>query len=330
MSSGNLHLHPATIVQRFDCHFPVHESAHNSRTNPSFDSKIMWRNFVKQGIWRTPKLSLKRLYLSRSYSSLGASQHSFVIEKWKFSPFELTASKNANVSEVGFFGNGGSLSKEEIWERPISGCLSNQANLNGFFPKAYAGLAEAEVASDDIADDISVEGVMELVQEMRKKEERKKMGVVREEKVKSVGSLSPCKYQMLEDRQLKIETQAWQQAINEYMEVMSEMCKQKLAPTLPYVKSLLLGWFEPLRDSIEEEQELIRQGKCRAAYAPYFDQLPAEMMSIITMHKLMGLLMTGGDPGSAKVVHAACAIGEAIEQEVGQLELSFVCLFHSL
>ena len=95
-----------------------------------------------------------------------------------------------------------------------------------------------------------------------------------------------------------------------------DMCEQKLAPNLPYVKSLFLGWFEPLRNAIDKEQELCRQGKNKTAYAPYFVQLPAEMMAVITMHKLMGLLMTGGDHGIARVVQAACIIGDAIEQEV--------------
>lgn len=323
MSISNPHLHPATIVQRFDCPFPIHKSAHESRTNVnlSFDSRIMRRNFVKQAGLRTPKLSLKRLSLSRPFSFLGASHHSFVIEKSKFTPFELSSCKHSNVSAVGFCRNGGSLSKEEFWERLISGCLSSQANLNGFCPKGYASLAEAEVASEDGEVDISVAEVMESVEEMRKeemrkKEKREKLRVVRWQKLKSVGRLSRRKYQILRSRQMKLEIESWQQAVNEYKEIMSEMCKQRLAPSLPYVKSLLLGWFEPFRDSIMEVQELTRQGKCRANYAPYLDQLPAEMMAIIAMHKLMALLMTGSDPGSATVVHAACAIGEAIEQEV--------------
>ncbi|CDP00493.1 unnamed protein product [Coffea canephora] len=94
------------------------------------------------------------------------------------------------------------------------------------------------------------------------------------------------------------------------------MCEQKLAPNLPYIKSLFLGWFEPLKDAIAAEQDLCKDGKNRGAYAQYFDQLPAEMMAVITMHKLMGLLMTGGGYGSARVVQAACHIGEAIEHEV--------------
>jgi DNA-directed RNA polymerase len=93
------------------------------------------------------------------------------------------------------------------------------------------------------------------------------------------------------------------------------------------MKSLFLGWFEPLRDVIEKEQELCRQGKNKAAYAPYINRLPADMMSVITMHKLMGLLMTGsGEHGSARVVQAACTIGDAVEQEVEKLLSSLFSL----
>jgi DNA-directed RNA polymerase len=48
-------------------------------------------------------------------------------------------------------------------------------------------------------------------------------------------------------RQYKIETEAWQQAAAEYKELMAEMCRKSLAPSLPFTRSLLLGWFEPLR-----------------------------------------------------------------------------------
>ncbi|KAK9277423.1 hypothetical protein L1049_006966 [Liquidambar formosana] len=124
------------------------------------------------------------------------------------------------------------------------------------------------------------------------------------------------KYMMLRRRQVTMETEAWEDAAKEYEELLTDMCEQKLAPNLPYMKSLFLGWFEPLRDAIVAEQELCKQGKNRTAYAPYFDMLPADMMAVITMHKLMGLLMTGGGHGNARVVQAACQIGEAIEHEV--------------
>ncbi|KAL6594360.1 hypothetical protein ACP70R_048553 [Stipagrostis hirtigluma subsp. patula] len=124
------------------------------------------------------------------------------------------------------------------------------------------------------------------------------------------------RYAALRRRQIRIETEAWEQAAKEYRELLADMCEQKLAPNLPYVKSLFLGWFEPLRDQIVAEQELVSDRSSRAAHAPYFNMLPADMMAVITMHKLMGLLMTGCADGSVRVVQAACQIGEAIEHEV--------------
>ncbi|XP_062198888.1 DNA-directed RNA polymerase 2, chloroplastic/mitochondrial-like isoform X2 [Phragmites australis] len=124
------------------------------------------------------------------------------------------------------------------------------------------------------------------------------------------------KYTALRRRQIRVETEAWEQAAKEYRELLADMCEQRLAPNLPYVKSLFLGWFEPLRDQIIAEQELVAERGSRASHAPFFNMLPADMMAVITMHKLMGLLMTGSGEGSVRVIQAACQIGEAIEHEV--------------
>jgi DNA-directed RNA polymerase len=51
----------------------------------------------------------------------------------------------------------------------------------------------------------------------------------------------------LRKRQLKVETEAWQKAAENYKELTLEMCRKNLAPNLPFAQSLLLGWFEPLR-----------------------------------------------------------------------------------
>jgi DNA-directed RNA polymerase len=55
------------------------------------------------------------------------------------------------------------------------------------------------------------------------------------------------KRQKLYRRQVKVETEAWQQAAAEYREVIVDMCRKNLAPNLPFAQALLLGWFEPLR-----------------------------------------------------------------------------------
>lgn len=160
-------------------------------------------------------------------------------------------------------------------------------------------------------------GIRELLQGMKKEKQKEVVDHRWQNQVKGLGQ---SRYQELRRRQVKIETELWEEAVREYRELLADMCEQKLAPNLPYMKSLFLGWFEPLRDAIAKEQEMYNSGRNRTAYAPHFVQLPADKMAVITMHKLMGLLMTGTEHatvGTARVVQAACGIGDAIENEVG-------------
>lgn len=114
-----------------------------------------------------------------------------------------------------------------------------------------------------------------------------------------------------------METEAWENMVEEYKELEREMCEKKLAPNLPYVKKLILGWFEPLRAAIEKEQKSRRSKKHKTAFSPFIDALPADKMAVIVMHKIMGLLMMGGkDDRCVRVVEAAIQIGVAIEHEV--------------
>ncbi|EPS64933.1 hypothetical protein M569_09836 [Genlisea aurea] len=125
------------------------------------------------------------------------------------------------------------------------------------------------------------------------------------------------KYYELRRRQIKAETEAWENMVKEYKELEKEMCEKKMAPNLPYFKKLMLGWFEPLTEAIRTEQSLQKPKKNRIAFAPYIDSLPPESMAVIVMHKIMGLLMMGGKQDRCiRVVEAALQIGKAIEQEV--------------
>ncbi|XP_052199386.1 DNA-directed RNA polymerase 3B, chloroplastic [Diospyros lotus] len=124
------------------------------------------------------------------------------------------------------------------------------------------------------------------------------------------------KYNLLRRRQIREETEAWEKMVEEYREFEKEMCEKKLAPNLPYVKKLFLGWFEPLTEAITKEQRTQRSKKQKAAFAPYIDSLPADKMAIIVMHKMMAMLMAGKEDSSVRVVEAAVQIGVAIEQEI--------------
>ncbi|XVF81816.1 hypothetical protein PTKIN_Ptkin15bG0186400 [Pterospermum kingtungense] len=280
--------------------------------NPPKVSKVMWGNIAKHAISR--RTHSFRCYL-RTYSFLCVSQDSIFLDKSKFwgSKFGYPCSKS------GFFDTGGRrigevLASEEYIGKPSLGLWRNEFGCSGFYLRGYASVAEA-VSSTDVEEDVFNEEVKELLDEM-KNERRRENGNRR--RVHQVMERRMCesKYRLLRSRQVKVETEAWEQAASEYRELLMDMCEHKLAPNLPYMKSLFLGWFEPFRDAIIKEQELYRLGKLRAPYAAYLDQLPADMTAVITMHKLMGLLMTGGEHGCARVVQAACLIGDAIEQEV--------------
>ncbi|KAF4370405.1 hypothetical protein F8388_016142, partial [Cannabis sativa] len=123
------------------------------------------------------------------------------------------------------------------------------------------------------------------------------------------------KYNLLRRRQIKAETEAWEKMVDEYNELEREMREKKLAPNLPHVKSLFLGWFEPLKEAIEREQKLPHSKK-KMAFAPNIGLLSADKIALIVMHKMMGLMMSASYDGCVQVVHAAIQIAMAIEEEV--------------
>ncbi|KAK4479843.1 hypothetical protein RD792_015386 [Penstemon davidsonii] len=260
----------------------------------------MWRKLCKQSYFRKFKLSPGFHSSSSAFSSVRSAQ--------KIRHLLPQNHLNTRSSELGFFQDSMRNNVERchniIISRDHFGLLGNT--------RGYATSAEALVSTSEE----DVDELESLIEEINKEINVKGSDIQEQKQPKMVGGMGIGKYNILRRRQIKMETEAWEEAAKEYQELLVDMCEQKLAPNLPYVKSLFLGWFEPLRDAIASEQDLCKQGKNRGAYAPHFDQLPAGMMAVITMHKLMGLLMTGGGNGSARVVQAACHIGEAIEHEV--------------
>lgn len=209
-----------------------------------------------------------------------------------------------------------SRSKDGLFSGRFVGVV-NQV-WNDFNGRGYGSASGAvDVASSTDGEDESGH-VKELVGEVRKRNGGDQNWNFSRRNNKVESGISSARYNALRRRQVKIETEAWDRAANEYRELLKDMCERKLAPNLPYMKSLFLGWFQPFRDAIlaDQESKLFASLKVTASYAPYMNQLPADLMAVITMHKLMGLLMTGTDGGKTRVVQAACAIGEAIEHEV--------------
>ncbi|KVH92612.1 hypothetical protein Ccrd_005344 [Cynara cardunculus var. scolymus] len=300
-------------------HFPQITSKPTTvfRLDSSKQPKIMFRNISRRLSSRIPPTSSLNSHSFRcKFSSFwGYSGNAVRSEKLAFKPMDFDCSSSIkshperNLFEIGqILTTDGGIGRGNR--------IGFSFNFNELCAKGYASMAEAVASSSTDADE-DVNGgdeVQKLLTEMWKQERRQATrGWWRQKRAKTGSSWN---YLKLKRRQVKIETEAWEQAANEYKELLSDMCEKNLAPNLPYMKSLFLGWFEPLCKRIGEDQELCRKGKHKAAYAPYFDLLPADKMAVITMHKMMGLIMTGGENGCARVVSASCSVGEAIEQEI--------------
>jgi DNA-directed RNA polymerase len=271
----------------------------------------MWRNLARQD---SSKRSICSCLPSSSSSSSSIifSQDLNFLEKIKLS--EASKCVNYWLPVMGFGRSGVLSSQNSGLGRPSSANSSNPFGFSGNCScvKGYASAAEAIASEEDLS---GSDEVQELMEEMFR-EDRVVESQSRRPK-KMVAGMGIGAYTALRRRQIKMETEAWDDAAKEYQELLTDMCEHKLAPNLPYMKSLFLGWFEPLRDAIAEDQESSKQKRTRPSHYPHFDQLPADKMAVITMHKLMGLLMTNsGGIGSTRVVQAALQIGEAIEQEV--------------
>ncbi|KAG5227074.1 DNA-directed RNA polymerase [Salix suchowensis] len=279
----------------------------------------MWRNVAKQATLKSHSKSLNFPPFPRTHSFLGASKEPIFFGKFKFHSLNNTSPR------LGFRAIGEISTHEDLMGKPSFALLRNIDSTNGnrcggFFPRGYVSVAEA-VSSTDVEDNVSsADEVQELLPEMRKEEEKEER-FRRRRRLNANPGIGSRKHRVLRRRQVKIEAEAWELATKEYKKLLKDMCEHKLAPNLPYMKSLFLGWFEPFTDAIAKEQELIRTGKSRQAYAPYFDLLPADKMSVIAMHQLAAIVMTGGEHGCARVVTAACMIGDAIEQEIRILNI---------
>lgn len=284
----------------------------------------MWRNLAKKAASRKFKFSSESHVYSFSSSSGSVKLPKDTNFLGKFRPEKNPGSENLRFTVLGFRGFGIVSSQDNILGQPI--LLNSSYDFSTYGVKGYASAAEAIVSTDAEDESSGSDEIQELLDVMNR--ENKVDSYFKGPK-KMVAGMGINKYHMLRRRQVKMETEAWEEAAKEYQELLMDMCEQKLAPNLPYVKSLFLGWFEPLRDAIAADQAMCQEKKTKPSYAPYYDHLSADMMAVITMHKLMGLLMTNrGAVGSIRVVQAACQIGEAIEHEVGQLRIFIlVCYF---
>ncbi|KAL0538820.1 hypothetical protein IC582_022979 [Cucumis melo] len=269
----------------------------------------MWRNVLKRAASRKATLFSE---LSSSTSRKVTEDHIFLDQIRYSRSLETlnTCCQSGDSSRISF------LHPQKVgFTNSNFPHSSNPVAFYGVLNHAegYATAAEAAISEGDLSGSEEIQEIMEGISKQDKVEPHFK------KPKRMVDRKGEATYDMLRKRQIKIETEAWEEAAREYEELIAEICEQKLSPNLPYMKSLFLGWFQPFRDAIVAEQESIKSKSKNFCpnHAPYFNLLPADMMAVITMHKLVGVMMSDFEGnGIVKVTQAATHIGEAIENEV--------------
>eukprot|EP00596_Hydrurales_sp_CCMP1899_P000357 CAMPEP_0119048724 /NCGR_PEP_ID=MMETSP1177-20130426/60699_1 /TAXON_ID=2985 /ORGANISM="Ochromonas sp, Strain CCMP1899" /LENGTH=975 /DNA_ID=CAMNT_0007025033 /DNA_START=116 /DNA_END=3043 /DNA_ORIENTATION=+ len=124
-------------------------------------------------------------------------------------------------------------------------------------------------------------------------------------------------------RQLNIEEEQQSDAVSEYLESLKQLISIGRGTSLKYVQRILLRWYTPLTQEIEEEVRLIEQkvaGLDRMQYGPCMLLLPAEKIAVIALDAVLNSILKTGNTG-VHLTKIACNIGESIESEVCLIKL---------
>jgi DNA-directed RNA polymerase len=127
-------------------------------------------------------------------------------------------------------------------------------------------------------------------------------------------------------RQITLETRAVDAAIARYRREAEAATRRGAGATLPPARKLLVAWFKPLAQAIQEEQLRIAGGSPgidRSVYGPYLLQLDPEQLAVITMHAALNCFMSpenegdavGARPGATRMTKLSTAIGKAVEAQ---------------
>ncbi|CAE7794948.1 RPOT3, partial [Symbiodinium sp. KB8] len=123
-------------------------------------------------------------------------------------------------------------------------------------------------------------------------------------------------------RQVELETLALRNTIEEYREVFDSVIKMGKGSSLAPAQRLLVRWFKPLSEAIDEEHRKIwdrESSPDRSAYGPYLLLMPPEKLAVIAMHEVINTVLRQG--GAARFLQVALAVGTQVQNEVNMMRL---------
>lgn len=119
-------------------------------------------------------------------------------------------------------------------------------------------------------------------------------------------------------RQLKIEEEQMQDAVNEYTASLKQLMDMGKGTNMKYIQRMLLQWYEPLTVAIQDEIKAVQlrePAKDRSVYGPYLLLLDVEKISTITLNAVLNAVLQTGNQG-AKLVQVALSVANLVEMEV--------------
>lgn len=126
-------------------------------------------------------------------------------------------------------------------------------------------------------------------------------------------------YAALVRRQLALETRAVDEAVCRYREEAKSRDARGEAASAGPGRALLAKWFGPMCDAVAEEQEAVRRrekGTDRGVYGPYLLLVEPQKLAVITMHGVLGLILSEEEAGSVRLTRAALHVGKCVQAQV--------------
>lgn len=126
-------------------------------------------------------------------------------------------------------------------------------------------------------------------------------------------------YAQLLRRQLALETRAVDEAVCRYREEASSRDARGEAASAGPGRALLTRWFQPMWEAVAAEQDAVRRrerGTDRGVYGPYLLLVEPQKLAVITMHGVLGLVLSEEEAGSVRLTRAALHVGKCVQAQV--------------
>lgn len=125
------------------------------------------------------------------------------------------------------------------------------------------------------------------------------------------------------NRQMELETKAFDKAVEEYRTIQHEVIKLKKGASLGGAKRMLLSWYTPLREALSKEQKDLLAGKFSKTgyniFGKFLLLLTPDKLTVITMHVVLSNLLAQGE--GVHLTELALTLGHSIQAEINLMRL---------